>query len=242
MSGSCQRIFLIAGVILVTSSGQAQTKQPRAPFAPEPIAEAGWMRRVAEQQGMLANQPCQVCFIGDSLTEFWLHTGRAAWEMTFAPLKAINLGLAADRTEHILNRIQRLEFRRANPKLVVLMMGTNNLGMTPPDNPEDVARAVVAGVTFLRTKLPKASILLLGIPPSGGEANSPLRQCIRQTNRLLKGHKWPERMQYLEVYEAMVDEHDQWRTGFTLDGTHFSEAGYAHLAGLISPAVAELLK
>lgn len=131
------------------------------------------MRRVAEQQGMLANQPCQVCFIGDSLTEFWLHTGRAAWEMTFAPLKAINLGLAADRTEHVLNRIQRLEFRRANPKVVVLMMGTNNLGMTPPDSPEDVARAVVAGVTLLRTKLPRASILLLGIPPSGERPTRP---------------------------------------------------------------------
>lgn len=59
---------------------------------------------------------------------------------------------------------------------------------------------------------------------------------------LLKERKWPEGVQYLPVYEAMVDDRDQWRTGFTLDGTHFSEAGYAQLAGLISPVVAELLK
>lgn len=241
MSGSCQWIFLVA-VGLVPELVQAQAVPPRAAFKPQPIAEAGWMRRVAEQQGALTNQPCQTCFIGDSLTEFWLHTGRATWDAIFAPMKPINLGLAADRTEHILNRIQRLEFRRANPKVIVLMMGTNNLGMTPPDSPEDVARAVTTGVSLLRTKLPKASILVLGIPPSGGTPNSPLRQRIRQTNVLLKEGKWPDGVQYLNVYPELVDDSDRWRANFTIDGTHFSEAGYAHLGGLISPVIAGLLR
>lgn len=114
--------------------------------------------------------------------------------------------------------------------------------MTPPDSPEDVARAVTAGVSLLRTKLPKASILVLGIPPSGKTPNSPLRQRIRQTNALLKEGQWPDGVQYLNVYPELVDDSDRWRANFTVDGTHFSEAGYAHLGGLILPAIAGLLR
>ena len=199
------------------------------------------MRRVAGQQGVLTNQPCSICFIGDSLTEFWLHTGRATWEAAFAPLKAANLGLAADSTEHILNRIQRLEFRRANPKLIVLMMGTNNLGMVPPDEPEEVARAVRTAVTMLRAKLPQASILVLTIPPGGDEPRSALRKRIQQTNALLSQTSLPERVRVLETYSALVDEQDRWRDGFTQDGTHFTAAGYAKLAELLTPVVKEML-
>lgn len=200
------------------------------------------MRRVAAQQGVLSNQPCSVCFMGDSLTEFWLHTGRASWELAFAPLQAVNLGLAADRTEHILNRIQRLDFRRANPRLVVLMMGTNNLGMAPPDDPEDVARAMRTAVTMLRAKLPQASILLLTIPPSGYEPQSALRKRIKRTNALLLQTSWPERVRVLQTYPALVDEQDHWRDGFTQDGTHFTAAGYARLADLLAPVVKEMLE
>lgn len=221
--------------------GIAQSEAPRAAYTPKPIAEAGWLRRVALHQGQLSNQPCRVCFIGDSLTEFWLHTGRATWELEFAALKPVNLGLAADRTEHVLNRIQRLDFRRANPSLFVLMMGTNNLGMEPPDKPEDVARAVVTGINMLRTKQPHASILVLTIPPSGEEPRSPLRQRIKDTNALLAQTKWPEGVRLLPVYDAMVDEQDRWKDGLTLDGTHFSESGYAKLAEIVASVVKETL-
>jgi lysophospholipase L1-like esterase len=241
MSGSRQWIFMILAVIIEATCCEAQIKVPRAAFIPEINADASWMRRVAEQQGVLTNQPCRVCFMGDSLTEFWLHTGRATWDGEFAPLKAINLGLTGDRTEHILYRIQKLEFWRAKPQLVVLLMGTNNLGREVPDKPEDVVRAIAAGVTMLRAKIPQASILVLTIPPSGDEPESALRQRIKQTNALLLQMKWPDRVRLLAIYDAMVDERDRWREGLTLDGTHFSAAGYAKLAGLILPVAAETL-
>ena len=241
MSGARQWILMMVAISLTPTFCEAQKKVPRAAFMPEPVSEASWMRRVAEQQGVLTNQPCSVCFIGDSLTEFWLHTGRATWEASFAPLKAANLGLAADRTEHILNRIQRLEFRRANPKLIVLMMGTNNLGMEPPDEPEDVVRAVRTAVTMLRAKLPQASVLVLTIPPSGDEPHSALRKRIQQTNALLSQALWPEKVQVLQTYAALVDEQDRWRDSFTQDGTHFTAAGYARLKELLLPVVKEIM-
>ena len=205
------------------------------------MADKGWTRRVDQHQRLLTNQPWQVCFIGDSLTEFWQHAGKATWEKEFSPLKAINLGIAGDRTEHILNRIQRLDFHRANPRLVVLMMGTNNFGREPPDKPEDVVRAIRAAVDMLRAKLPQASVLVLTIPPSNLAAESPSRMRIKEANSLLVQLTWPERVRVLDVYDAFVDGSGRWRRGLTLDGTHFSPAGYARLAELVSPVVKEML-
>lgn len=203
--------------------------------------EPGWLRRVATQQGVLTNNPCRVCFIGDSLTELWEYTGKADWDLHFAHLKAANLGLTADRTEHILERIRRLDFRRAKPQLVVLLMGTNNLGMEPPDKPNEVFRAIQKGVAMIQAKMPQVKVLLLTIPPSGTEPKSALRIRIQQTNKLITEAQWTDAVRVLPVYEAMVDDADRWRAGCTLDGTHFSPTGYAQLAALLSPVVKEML-
>ncbi len=240
----CQWIFILlfAGCVPAFAQSQPQTKPVRSASIPEPVGDASWMRRVATQQGLLTNQPCRVCFIGDSLTEFWQSTGAAIWTAEIAPLKALNLGLAADRTEHILHRIQRLDFRRANPQLLVLLMGTNNLAMEPPDSPEEVVRGISAAVQMLRTKLPQASILLLTLPPNGDDPATPLRKRIQQTNTLLAQAPWPERVKLLPIHDIMVDAQGRWHPGYTLDGTHFSESAYAAFAQRLTPILNETLR
>jgi lysophospholipase L1-like esterase len=235
-------VQIVACVAALGAYGQAPTTSvSRSADHPQPILEPSWLRRVGTQQGILTNNPCKVCFIGDSLTELWEHTGKADWDLHFAPLKAANLGLTADRTEHILERIRRLDFRRAKPQLVVLLMGTNNLGMEPPDKPDEVFRGVQKGVAMIQAKMPQAKILLLTIPPSGYEPKSALRMRIQETNKLLTEARWPDAVRVLPVYEAMVDDADRWRADCTLDGTHFSATGYARLAALLSPVVKEML-
>jgi lysophospholipase L1-like esterase len=235
-------VQVVACVVALGAYGEAPTA-PASRWAdhPQPILEPGWLRRVSTQQGILTNTPCQLCFIGDSLTELWEHTGKADWDLHFVPLKSANLGLTADRTEHILERIRRLDFRRAKPRLVVLLMGTNNLGMEPPDKPDEVFRAIQKGVAMIQAKMPQAKILLLTIPPSGTEPKSALRVRIQETNKLLTEARWPDAVRVLPVYEAMVDDADRWRADCTLDGTHFSATGYGRLAALLSPVVKEML-
>jgi lysophospholipase L1-like esterase len=241
MGETRQRILLMLAVLFLPNPGSAQSPAARTAFTPTPVAEAAWARKVTGQQGILANQPCRVCFIGDSLTECWNYSGRATWELEFAPLRSINLGITGDRTEHVLNRIHRFQFHRANPKVIVLLMGTNNLGMDPPDSAEDVAKAIKAGVDTLHAKVPQATIVLLTIPPSGDEPESPLRRRIKLTNDLLTRQPWPAHVRLLPIYEAMVDAQDRWRQGYTIDGTHFSETGYSKLGELIAPVVKKLL-
>ena len=49
------------------------------------------------------------------------------------------------------------------PKVVVLMIGTNNSGSSA----EDITKGVKAIVTQIHTKLPESKLLLLGIFPRG---------------------------------------------------------------------------
>jgi lysophospholipase L1-like esterase len=227
---------------LAGSGLQAQTPpSPRTADHPRPIAEKDWYRRYADHQALLTNGRFDVVFIGDSLTDFWTYTGKAAWDAQIAPLKAMNGGIAADRTEHILWRIEHYDFHRAQPKLFVLLMGTNNLGMDPPDSPESVVRAILSAARFLLAHNSTSRVLILGIPPSGLEADSALRGRIQKTNALLSVEKLPPNVSFLPLYSTFVDDKDRWRDGFTLDGTHFSAAGYAKLADLLAPQLKELL-
>lgn len=216
---------------------------PRTAEVPQALLEPGWMRQLGLQQQQLVNQKVRVCFIGDSLTEFWTHTGAATWNREMAPLKAANLGIAGDRTENILYRIQRLDFSRSKPELAVLMMGTNNLGTPTPDPDGKVVEAIQKAVTLLKTKLPATStILILGLPPNVMEPRGAFRQRVKTFNAQLAAAPWPAGVKYVPVYEAFVDAEDRWKPGLTVDGTHFSAAGYEELAKVLGPMLPRVKK
>src|SRR5207248_5411926 len=77
-------------------------------------------------------------FMGDSITDGWRGGGKKVWEANFAPLKAANFGIGGDRTQHVLWRIENGELDGIKPKLMVLMIGTNNGG----DSKDDVALGI----------------------------------------------------------------------------------------------------
>ena len=113
-----------------------------------------------------------ILFVGDSITDSGA-TGAERLEPDYAPLHALNLGISGDRTEHVLWRLENGELAGIDPKVVVLMIGTNNTGwerdkVTPRCSaPEDTIEGVKAVVHELRVRLPAARILLLAVFPRG---------------------------------------------------------------------------
>jgi beta-glucosidase len=69
----------------------------------------------------------KVIFLGDSLTEGWTGVGIDIWNKFYSNISAHNYGIVGDSTRQILWRIQNGELDGFNPKLLVLMIGTNNL-------------------------------------------------------------------------------------------------------------------
>ena len=108
--------------------------------------------------------PIDLLFLGDSITEFWGTTGKTVWAKYYGDKNAANFGISGDRTEHVLWRIDNGELDGIHPKVVVLMIGTNNTGV---NTAEQIAAADEKIVSEIRAKLPDSKILLLAIFPRG---------------------------------------------------------------------------
>ena len=200
-----------------------------------------WTRLMAYHRDQLNVHRADVCFLGDSLTEFWTAQGKGPWQQQFRGWRLVNCGIAADRAEHILFRLNALDLTKAKPRAVVLMMGTNNLSMEPPDPPAEVAKACEAALDLIRKASPETRVLLLTIPPNTDVPNSALRRSIRATNELLVKLATQREISLVDTYPLFVDAKDAWLAGMTLDGTHFSPDGYEVLAQAIKPKLVEML-
>ena len=64
-------------------------------------------KRHAEKMAEVAKGGAKVVFIGDSITHFWESKGKAQLKKYFSEgdWKMLNLGYSADRTEHVLWRL-----------------------------------------------------------------------------------------------------------------------------------------
>eukprot|EP01134_Creolimax_fragrantissima_P008391 CFRG8391T1 len=117
-------------------------------------------------------------FAGDSLIQRW--KDYTSWNRIWDDL-AINLGIGGDRTEHVLWRISNGELAPMNPKVVVIMAGTNNHGV----DAEDTVKGILAIVEYLRASKPSAKVVVMALLPRGEKPN-PLREKNAIVNKLLK--------------------------------------------------------
>ncbi|XP_052806131.1 platelet-activating factor acetylhydrolase IB subunit alpha2-like [Mya arenaria] len=117
----------------------------------------------------------EVLFIGDSLIQNLART--QLWKRMFEPLHCLNFGIGGDQTQHVLWRVQNGELENLEPKVIVLLVGTNNYDHTA----KQVAGGIVEIVSAIQLKQPKAQIIVLGIPPRGEKPN-PLRIKIKEIN------------------------------------------------------------
>jgi len=96
-------------------------------------------------------------------------------------------------------RIAHGELDGLSPKLVVLIIGTNNLADGAHMSPAETADGVAGVVEAIRAKLPAAKILLLGIFPRANRSDDPLRQAVVATNRIIAGLEDRKTVFYLDV-------------------------------------------
>jgi lysophospholipase L1-like esterase len=79
-------------------------------------------------------------FVGDSITDWFANprggqpaAGLEVWNKNFGPYKPADFGIAGDTTQGVLWRMQNGELDGFKPKLIVLMLGTNNINRNPVD-------------------------------------------------------------------------------------------------------------
>ncbi len=223
---------------------------PPATILPIPSEEdrasaAGWLNggdwraQHAEILELAETRPADVVFLGDSITQSWGGRGRRVGARGAAALDVGNYGISGDRTQHILWRIDQGEFQRGRSKVVVLLIGTNNIGH---DSPAEIAAGVREILARLRRALPQGEVLLLGILPRGASSAAPDAQAVRETNALLASFGRLPRVTYLDLEGELTDAGGELRPElFAPDRLHLSAAGYEAVAAALHLPVAKLM-
>ena len=101
-----------------------------------------------------------VYFVGDSIVRRWGATDYPKllenWNRNFFGWNAANFGWGSDRTQNILWRLNNGELDGVNPKVVVLLAGTNNIGNALP---EDIAAGIKEILRVVESKAPNSTII-----------------------------------------------------------------------------------
>jgi lysophospholipase L1-like esterase len=177
--------------------------------------------------------------IGDSITHGWDGKGKEVWQQYYAPRKAVNMGFSGDRTQHVLWRLENGEIDGIDPKLAVIMIGTNN--SNGQDNTaQEIADGIVAICQKLRTDLPRTKILILAIFPrgEGPSAQREKNQLASEIASTIADGKW---IYYLDINDKFLDNNEILPKDIMPDLLHPNEKGYKIWAEAMEPVIAEIM-
>lgn len=238
-----RRLLWWCGVLAFVVSTNAFTfAKEEAPahsaVKPEP-REGRWMDRHNSFNERVKKGNVDLLLIGDSITQGWEGAGKDVWKKYYEPRNAVNLGIGGDRTQHVLWRLDHGNVEGIQPKLAVLMIGTNNSGNNTPAEIADGIKAIVAK---LRTKLPQTKVLVLAIFPRGADKNDARRKVNEQTNALVAPLADGKSVFYLDIGPKFLAADGTLSKDIMPDLLHLSPQGYEIWATAIESEVARLMK
>ncbi len=238
-------------VLLVSCSMTAIVRAedpPKGPISVRPEVQnadwavSWWMPRHEEKLKEKSKlKDCRLVWIGDSITHGWEGDGKDIWNDRYAKYDALNLGFSGDRTEHVLWRLQHGAVESLHPKLIVIMIGTNNAGHRQEPS-EETAAGVKAIVEDLRQRLPDAKILLLGVFPRGDTNEDPMRQLNIKTNEIISKLADGEKIVFLDIGAKFLDADGNLPAEIMPDKLHPNRKGYEVWAQAIDEKLTDLLK
>jgi lysophospholipase L1-like esterase len=242
------KISLIAiTVAFLASCDQKHSSKSPPIYSIQPVKQDdGWPERWWEprhKQKMLDAKELEIdlLMLGDSITQGWENQGQAVWQQFYQNRKAFNLGFNGDRTEHVLWRLQHGAVDNMSPKLVVLMIGTNNTGHRM-DPAAHTAMGISAIINELRERLPDAKILLLGIFPRNASPFNEMRKRNDEINQTISTFEDKKHVYYLNINDVFLDENQILHEDIMPDLLHPNQSGYKRWAEAMDPTVRELMR
>lgn len=172
---SVRRLVAVVLCALVAAAGPAEARV----LAATPLSRADlpwWAARHAEKVAAAHEGTVKLIWLGDSITQNFEHRGppdadnyASVWDRFYGDRSAFNLGFSGDATAHVLWRVENGEIAGLHPKLVVLLVGANNLGRLHWGAADTVA-GIEAIMAALQARLPGVTVLMIGTLPREGDA------------------------------------------------------------------------
>jgi len=231
--------YLLVLALLTASLSLSAAELPQ--LAPAPRNDKpDWMPHHNALVTQAKKGPYDLYFLGDSITEYWNDAGKDVWAKSYTPLKAGNFGIAADKVENILWRVQNGEFEGQKPKLVVLLGGINNTWATKADEREAKGRQIAAclaeTVKTIQQKSPETKVLVLAVFPTADGRDTVVNAINTSLAKLDNG----KTVRYLDLAPKLAPTGKAGTDNFG-DGLHPNAKGYEVWAEAMAPLVKEML-
>jgi len=191
-------------------------------------------------------------FVGDSITRRWgaaepkYSALLAHWQKSFHGWNAADFAWGGDTTNNILWRLDHEELTGVNPRVIVIMAGTNNLPQAPAGaEPEavaaDVARGIEAILKRCQQLAPQARIVLMGITPRNDDVPRHMPVIDRINARVAKLADG-KRVKFIDLRGQLADAQGMLLPGMTdPDKLHLALPGYEVWAQALRPVLLEWL-
>ncbi len=194
--------------------------------------------------------PIDILLIGDSITQQWGSVldhkpMNAAWQKHFGQYKSVNLGIGGEKSQGLLWRLDHGGVAGLEPKLVIVLIGNNNMFFAPETGVEAAAKGIQMCVANVREKFPNAGVIAVKIFPAHAPGNA-FYENIKKTNAALDALKLDSdpKVHVLDLTNDFLNADGTLKPGlFTPDNIHLTQdGGYELYASKLEPVVEALLK
>ena len=185
----------------------------------------------------------EIVLIGNSITHFWggkpdlkYADGRArksngpiSWNNLFNKYRVLNLGFGWDRTQNVLWRLDHGELDGLHPRTVIIHIGTNNTSQTPnarANTADEIVEGIVAVYSRVRSKVPRAKIILMSVFPREEKPDHPRRQLINKINIKLEQFALKNNIKLVDIGPRLVTQEGILTREIAGDYCHPTEKGY----------------
>ena len=225
--------------IAVTNVSSAIPNEPRTPDgAVTPVEKSrhhDFLREIKAGHGDFG-----FVLIGDSITDLWPKKGPDTYA-SFAPWKPLDLGVSGETTEEVLWRLLNGELDGIHPKVVMLMIGTNNLGRYSDEKPEWVAAGIKKILETIRAKQPQAKILLLAVFPRAANPKDGIRLRVQEVNNLLPPLADGKNIIFMDIGSKFLDAQGNLSKEIMPDLLHPNPKGYQIWLDAVGSKLQELM-
>ncbi len=179
----------------------------------------------------------QLVFLGDSLTRRW-EDNLDLWNKYFSAYNAANFGVGGDCLENIKWRMLNGELDGINPKVIIILAGTNNLD-------KDSEEAIVSGIReiaeIIRSTLKSTKVVVLGLLPRNmNETGINYGQKIARINSQLDSLYACSEIIYRDIGTDLTNEEGVVSDSIMPDGLHLNASGYEIIGPKLRDIIDEL--
>lgn len=194
--------------------------------------------------------PIDILLIGDSITQQWGSVldhkpMNAAWQKHFGQYKSVNLGIGGEKSQGLLWRLDHGGVAGLEPKVIIVLIGNNNMFFAPETGVEAAAKGIEMCVKNLREKFPNAGVIAVKIFPAHAPGNA-FYENIKKTNAALDALKLDRdpKVHVLDLTNDFLNADGTLKPGLFLpDNIHLTQdGGYELYASKLKPIIEKLLK